>query len=123
MAKLAAERRTDEDLIKMKASLDKRSEADYKNDLRAYVDNDLEFHLAIAVASKNSVLMDLYHSFSDVLRDALDKLAADEELHQNLIEIHKQLFNAIAKKDIKAAEYWSAENIDRIMKSLQGLLR
>lgn len=123
IAKLAALRRTDDDLAHMRESLNKRREARRIDDNRAYVDSDLAFHLAVAAASKNSVLADLYLSFSNALRDALDKLIADRELYQNQISIHEQLLDAIERKDGQAAEYWTAENLDRITKNLQALLR
>lgn len=122
MAKLAAQRRSDDDLARMRESLNKRREARRIDDMWAYVDSDLAFHLAIAAASKNSVLTDLYGSFSNVLRDALYKLVTDRELYQNQIAIHEQLLEAIERKDAKAAEYWAAENIGQTTKDLQRLL-
>ncbi|WP_371381248.1 FadR/GntR family transcriptional regulator [Sporomusa aerivorans] len=123
IAKLAAQRRTEDDLSYMRESLNRRREARRVDDNRAYVDSDLEFHLAVAAASKNSVLADLYQSFSNALRDALDKLVSDRELYQNQISIHEQLLDALERKDGQAAEYWTAENLDRTMKDLQALLR
>ena len=123
IAKLAALRRTDDDLVHMRESLNKRREARRIDDKCAYVDSDLAFHLAVAAASKNSVLADLYLSFSNALRDALDKLISDRELYQNQISIHEQLLEAIERKDGQAAEYWTAENLDRTTKSIEALLR
>jgi DNA-binding FadR family transcriptional regulator len=120
IARLAAMRRTEEDISNMRKSLNKRCEAKYIDD---YVDNDLRFHLAVAVASKNSVLADLYLSFSGALRSALVKLVSDRELHKNQIAIHEQLLDAIERKDGEAAVYWTAENLDRTMKDLEALLR
>lgn len=123
IAKLAALRRTEDDLISMRKSLVKRHEARRIDDNRAYVDSDLAFHLAVAAASKNSVLVDLYCSFSNAVRDALEKLISDRELYQNQIAIHEQLLEAIERKDAQAAEYWTTENLDRTMSDLQALLR
>ncbi len=122
IAKLAARRRSEEDLLAMRESLAKRREARRVNDNRSYVDADLFFHLAIAAASKNSVLTDLYFSFSNTMRDALDKLISDQELYQNQISIHEQLLAAIAQQDEQAAVYWAAQNLDRTMKDLQASL-
>lgn len=122
IAKLAARRRSEEDLLAMRESLAKRREARRVNDNRSYVDADLFFHLAIAAASKNSVLTDLYFSFSNTVRDALDKLISDQELYQNQISIHEQLLAAIAQQDEQAAVYWAAQNLDRTMEDLQASL-
>ncbi|TCL37396.1 DNA-binding FadR family transcriptional regulator [Anaerospora hongkongensis] len=122
IAKLAARRRSEEDLLAMRESLAKRREARRVNDKRSYVDADLLFHLAIAAASKNSVLTDLYFSFSNTVRDALDKLISDQELHKNQISIHEQLLAAIERQDEQAAVYWAAQNLDRTMEDLQASL-
>ncbi len=119
IAKLAARRRSEEDLLAMRESLAKRREARRVNDKRSYVDADLLFHLAIAAASKNSVLTDLYFSFSNTVRDALDKLISDQELHKNQISIHEQLLAAIERQDEQAAVYWAAQNLDKTMEDLQ----
>lgn len=119
IAKLAARRRTEEDLITMRESLAQRCEARSLNDKRAYVDKDLLFHLAIAAASKNGVLTDLYFSFSNTVRDALDKLISDQELYKNQISIHEQLLAAIERQDEQAAVYWTAQNLDKTMEDLQ----
>lgn len=122
IAKLAARRRSEEDLLAMRESLAKRREARRVNDKRSYVDADLFFHLAIAAASKNSVLTDLYFSFSNTVRDALDKLISDQELHKNQISIHEQLLAAIERQDEQAAVYWAAQNLDKTMEDLQESL-
>lgn len=123
IAKLAAERRSVENIEYMTECLNKRRKARLHNDLKAYVGSDLDFHLTLAVASQNSVLVDTYRSFSSALRDALEQFAADAELYQNQIEIHEKLLEAIKRQDVKDAEHWAAENIIRTTKSLQELLR
>lgn len=119
IAKLAARRRSEEDLLAMRESLAKRREARRVNDNRSYVDADLLFHLAIAAASKNSVLTDLYFSFSNTVRDALDKLISDQELYKNQISIHEQLLDAIERQDEQGAVTWAAQNLDKTMEDLQ----
>ncbi|NPV92690.1 MAG: FadR family transcriptional regulator [Firmicutes bacterium] len=123
IAKLAAKRRTEDDLVRMRESLDKRREAKRRDDNRAFVESDLNFHLAVAAASKNSVLTDLFLSFSNALGDALEKLVSDRNLFKNQISIHEQVLDAIERKDEQAAEQWTAENLDRTMKDLEELLR
>ena len=123
IARLAAQRRTDDDLSRMRECLNGRRKARSIDDNKAYVDSDLAFHLAVAMASKNSVLVDLYQSFSNVLRDALEKFVSDRDLYKNQISIHDQLLEAIERKDEQAAAYWTAENLNRTMQDLQALLR
>ncbi|MDF2930372.1 MAG: hypothetical protein K0Q75_2610, partial [Anaerospora sp.] len=65
---------------------------------------------------------DLYFSFSNTVRDALDKLISDQELYKNQMPIHEQLLAAIERQDEQAAVYWAAQNLDKTMADLQVLL-
>lgn len=63
-ARIAAERRTDEDIERLSRLLEARGEADDAIDRNTFVDNDAAFHLAIAQASHNQALADLYRYFA-----------------------------------------------------------
>src|ERR1700743_2107326 len=60
IAEKAAQNRTKKDIQKMKALLEKRAAAAQADDLDTTIDTDIQFHIAIAVASRNSILADLY---------------------------------------------------------------
>ncbi|QMV41350.1 FadR/GntR family transcriptional regulator [Cohnella cholangitidis] len=112
ISRLAAERREDQDLEHMRRHLDQRREALDKGDTHGYLNADIEFHIAIAVASKNHVVVDLYRTFSSALREALYKLAKEKEGHDPNTEIHEKIYEAIKNKDVSAAEHWTLRNLD-----------
>ncbi|MXO81450.1 GntR family transcriptional regulator, partial [Paenibacillus sp. OT2-17] len=70
IARLAALRRNDEDLHLMRAALDRRAATLAAGDLSGYLDADITFHLAVAGATRNKVLTDVYGSFVEAIRKA-----------------------------------------------------
>ncbi|CAG7656759.1 FadR/GntR family transcriptional regulator [Actinacidiphila bryophytorum] len=72
-ARLAARRRTDEDVAGMVAALAARRLASARGDA-AFVDADMALHAAMVAGARNSVLTDLFAEFAPVLREALASL-------------------------------------------------
>ncbi|MFJ7974701.1 FadR/GntR family transcriptional regulator [Peribacillus sp. JNUCC 23] len=103
VAKLAARRRTDEDLLHIKTCLDQRYKALQQGNYATYVDADIDFHLAIAKASGNQVLYNLYQSFIPVLRKILSSLIVHVTNYNDNSEIHEDLFQAILAQDEEEA--------------------
>jgi DNA-binding FadR family transcriptional regulator len=90
---LAAQNRSADDLKKMNNWLDKRRAAIGNEDRTACMDADIGFHLAMASASGNTVLADLYESFTNIIRGffnsrepaGLSRFALSHHLHQTLL--------------------------------------
>ncbi|WP_298819962.1 FadR/GntR family transcriptional regulator [Chloroflexus sp.] len=88
---LAAERRRDEDLVEIRHWLAARSTALANGDAGAALDADIELHCAIARATHNAMLSDLYRVFAVTLRDALGVLwdaatpSVDDRSHADLV--------------------------------------
>ncbi len=122
IARLAAHHRDEADLAQMRTCLDKRLAAQQAGDVAAYLDADISFHIAVAAASKNSVLADLYQTFSTALRDALTKLIAEPVPGEDQAPLHERLFNAIVRGDGAEAQRWTAEYLDSTMQRLHKLL-
>jgi DNA-binding FadR family transcriptional regulator len=74
-ARLAARRRTEEDVAAMVAALAARRVASGQGDA-AFVDTDIALHAAIVAGAGNSVLADLFAEFAAVLREAPASLSA-----------------------------------------------
>ncbi|MGI5162583.1 FadR/GntR family transcriptional regulator [Microbispora sp. CA-102843] len=100
-ARLAATRRTDEDVASIEAALAEREKAWSDGDPEAFVEADLAFHVAVVEATHNRVLIDLYVDFSAALRASI--AAAGGSLEQNYIP-HDAIVRAIAAGDATAAE-------------------
>jgi len=120
ITRLAAERRDDEDLEQMRHHLDQRAEALAKGDTNGYLNADIEFHMAVAIASKNHVVVDLFRTFSTVLRETLFKLAKVQETHDPHTYFHEQMYEAIKAKEVSAAVHWTLQNLDGTVKELRS---
>lgn len=112
-ARLAAARRTDEDLLRLEAALARRRRARSAGRVTAFVDADLDFHRGVIAAAHNPVLTDLFDAFLDVLRGALLDLAADPALRQDTHPQHVQLAQGIRRADEKAAVAATADHLYR----------
>ncbi len=88
---LAAIRRTDEDLAQLQQCLAARAAALTSGDMAAALTADVELHCAIARATHNPMLSELYRLFATALREALGVLwdvvtpRADDRLHDELV--------------------------------------
>ena len=99
VARLASERRTAEDLEKMKGIL-QRSE-NVLGELDTFIACDLEFHLALADASHNamySIMMQVCRNvIGESLSDILIKGTEEEQKmrYQRILDVHKETYIAI----------------------------
>lgn len=96
IVRLATKNRTEADLEIIGAALEKRKLA-IEKELRTDCTNaDIEFHMAIAQASGNHVLADLYESFTVIIRDFFAKRAPSGITHFAMSHhLHQALFIAI----------------------------
>ncbi|MFJ2785978.1 MULTISPECIES: FadR/GntR family transcriptional regulator [unclassified Streptomyces] len=106
-ARLAALRRTDEDVTAMRAALAGRRAAGGGDDDTAFVDADITLHTAVVAAARNPVLTDLFAEFTPVLRqglvDLLDLLALRGADPQHGDAAHAALVEAVAAGDADEA--------------------
>ncbi|MFI5657612.1 FadR/GntR family transcriptional regulator [Streptomyces sp. NPDC051684] len=105
-ARLAAERRTDEDVAAMRSALaTRRTAAGGPGD--AFVDADIALHATVVAAAHNPVLTDLFAEFAPALRQALIDLLAlvdvrgAEQDHGDAA--HAELVEAVAAGDPETA--------------------
>jgi DNA-binding FadR family transcriptional regulator len=112
IAEKAALNRTEKDIAAMKTHLANRKIAAEAGLLEACVDADIQFHVAIAEASKNEILADLYKSASVHLKNWFMQIYPDTGIFIETSAIHEQLYKSIIAGDAKKA--WSiAEKIIR----------
>ena len=101
-AKLAAERRTDEDIEEIKKAIF-AFETKIKNKENA-VEEDLMFHLKIAEASKNNVLKSLMLIITpDIVKNFKTFKVCDETTELIAVKEHKKILNAIINQNAKKA--------------------
>lgn len=105
IVRLAATHKTPDDIDAIAHWLDKRRKAIEQEQIKECTDADIGFHLALATASGNSVLADLYKNFTVVIRDFFDKRDAGTVHHfARSHQLHEALFAAVKNgKPDKAA--------------------
>lgn len=106
-AKLAAQRRTEQDLRTMTAALDARAKAE--NDLSVRIHHDETFHHALVAASHNSALTELYDYFSHAITQTIERTENDTDLPEPSQEDHELLLAAIRRQDAVKAEKLSQD--------------
>jgi GntR family transcriptional regulator, transcriptional repressor for pyruvate dehydrogenase complex len=101
MAGWAAERRSNEDLSDIESLVDKL-EAN-RNDKKAYVHYDLQFHLAVAKAAQNKILFQVLNIFQNLLRAWMETTYEETHGSENSMVAHRELLEAIRAKNANAA--------------------
>ena len=101
--RLAASRKTEEDLIEIENTITQMKLV--KNDSITYAKWDLEFHLAVAKASKNIVLQQFLHVVKESYWKEMLEVFKLPETIPTTIDDHQQIYEEIkAGNDEKAAE-------------------
>ena len=105
MVKLASKNHTEKDLEEMHLCLENRRLAIRAEQRQACVDADIAFHMAIARASSNKALAELYQSFTSIIRDFFSKREVRGISNFAMSHhLHEQLFEAIKNKKEKQAQ-------------------
>jgi DNA-binding FadR family transcriptional regulator len=103
IVKLAVQRRTENDLKNIRKKLEIKNLT--KDSIKENSEADLEFHLAIAKASHNSIFYDLYKSISEYIRTSIEERLELTHMEEELIsQLHIDLFEAISLQNSKKAE-------------------
>ncbi len=121
-AALAAQRRSQRDVAAMRKTLKERRAAQQTGDARGYLLADFAFHTAIAKASKNVALFELYRSFVSVLVVAFDGSLGTEELKADTDLFHERLCDAIEQRDAARAVRISRKHLSTSLARLNNLL-
>jgi DNA-binding FadR family transcriptional regulator len=119
-AVLAAQRRTDQDLHQI-WSIVQQMEAKIGNP-DAFLDIDVELHLAIVAASKNRMLFHLVDSIREVMRDTMKEglvRHTDPEDWQYIHASHVKLVDLIDRRDAAGAGACMASHFDE---AIHGIL-
>lgn len=103
-ARMAAERRTDENIVKIQNALDKYHENQRLG--MPTVEEDLMFHLEIAEATQNSVLKSLMMVITpDIIANFIKYDVCGEDVKVSRYSEHQDILNHIINKDaLKAGE-------------------
>jgi GntR family transcriptional regulator, transcriptional repressor for pyruvate dehydrogenase complex len=101
LAELAAIRRTDADLERAQAALERMASEGVTSE--AFIDADLAFHLSVGQASGNLVLFGTLQSIQSLLRVWITRVLATSSRTRWSYEEHVPIFEAIKRGDPAAA--------------------
>lgn len=115
-ARLAASRRSEQDLKTMANALDARAAAGA--DIALRIHHDQTFHHALVKASQNPALIELYEYFSHAVSQTIERTEKDADLPEPSQEDHELLLAAIRRKDADKAEALSRALLSPSLKVL-----
>lgn len=102
-ARLAALRRTDDDIVRMTDLLEKRGDRAPEADLDGFVERDTAFHVAVAQSTQNMALAELYRFFAGSVRQNTTAALADFALPEPGLAAHQRVLDAIRRQDAGGA--------------------
>ena len=103
IAEKAALNRTAKDIILLKKLLKKRYDAVLKNDIETCIEADICFHIAIADATKNNILADLYKTIAAQIKRSFKEVYQDTHVFLSRHAEHTALLKSIIDKNPKKA--------------------
>jgi GntR family transcriptional repressor for pyruvate dehydrogenase complex len=112
MAGLAAERRTDEDVERMRRAIE-TMEAGIGSAER-YIDGDLEFHQAVVAATRNRIALSMMEAIRDVMRRALLSIYRIPGSPERSMEQHRSILDAVADGTPDLARDRAREHLFRV---------
>jgi GntR family transcriptional repressor for pyruvate dehydrogenase complex len=112
LAARAAAHATPEELVYMEEILGRQKEKVDRGELA--VEEDTEFHYALASAAKNSVVLKVVDVFMDLLRESRERSLQVEGRLQKSFLGHKRILSAVHRRDAVAAENAMRRHIEEI---------
>ncbi len=112
LAGRAAQNASDEELAYMEDILRRQKEKVDQGELA--IEEDSEFHYAIARAARNSVVLKVLDAFMDLLRESRERSLQLEGRLQKSFVGHRRISDAIRRHDVRAAEKAMRQHIDEV---------
>ena len=117
-AGLAAERRSEEDLARMRVAIEAMEAGLGSRD--RYISGDLEFHQAVVAATGNRIALDVMHAIRDVMRRALMSIYRIPGSPERSNDQHRRVLEAIAAGIPEEARRRMREHLLRVESDIQG---
>lgn len=122
LAGLAAQRRTDEDVRRLQHLIDGMTASDVTHDQAHYVELDIQFHLAIAEASKNQVLAGVLRNLQSLLHAWASRVIEAAGETSSSLAMHVPILEAIRRGDANAARSAMDAHMQRASLRLRGAI-
>lgn len=107
----AAERATADDLAAMQKAIDDARAGRGAGDSH-FTPHSVDFHIAMAMAAKNQVLLFTVNSFRTLFYETLEKLMPDDDMALRAIEDHQKVLDAITAHDAERARQVMCDHLN-----------
>jgi len=114
IAEKAAANRTEKDIEKISHWLAERKRTALAGELEDCIEADIQFHTAIAEASKNEVLADLYKAVSVHVKNGFLSIYQNTSIFTSTQHLHEQILKHIINSDAKKAWNMAARIIGHV---------
>lgn len=111
-ASLAAERRNDEDVIKLEKVAKEFEEGVRNADIEVVLKKDVEFHENIFLMANNKKLYHLITSLWEQVHRFRVMYVSNNEASLSLVDEHKRILDAIKNGDCELAKKYATEHIE-----------
>jgi GntR family transcriptional repressor for pyruvate dehydrogenase complex len=112
IARLAAERRTEDDLQALQRTLAAPGSENVTAD--ELVKADLDFHMQIAKATHNSVLLKMFATVFPLLGESRAKVHDMPDAYSKIVTFHRAIYEAIEKQDGETASKTMADHLEEL---------
>jgi GntR family transcriptional repressor for pyruvate dehydrogenase complex len=119
LTELAAQRATPEDMERIWEAL-KAMEATLENE-EAFVEADLEFHLAVAKAGHNDLLEQFYHLARKLLSEVITEMVRLPKVKEDSIRLQRAIAQAIEQRDLHKARQAALDHVMYVNHVLDGV--
>jgi len=103
IVEMAVERRSEHDVKKMKQAVLLRRKYAWAQNLAGSIQADIDFHIAIAEASANGVMEEIYQTIAAHLKNMFLEKFLNTDVFMETQDMHEQLLKAITDKDLQSA--------------------
>jgi len=105
---------TEEDLRAIQDSYDRMEQQvrDHVHDAKLLTGCDLDFHLAIAHATKNDLIEKIYGFTLELFAPSIEDTKRDEQSGPTSLQLHKKILEGLVARDQKKTEQAVKESID-----------
>lgn len=122
IARLAAERATDDDLRSLRRTLRRQQDATDDDDAQAFAEHDLAFHQGIAIASQNPLLVAVYEAITSLGRELRVASVDVPGAMGRAVEWHTTVLDQIAGHDPDQAAVMMTEHMSQARGELDAAL-
>lgn len=110
-AGIAAMYATEENIAELRDAYERQMQIDENTTVESFAQDDLNFHIAIAKCTNNSLIMTVYEVLWDVLSNAM-KQTVNSLGFEHAITYHGLIADAIASHDVQKAEEVMRKHLD-----------